>query len=356
MKKADLDLFVCPYTHTRLRWANIVLHDHLKNEVQFATVQSVNRTFPVINGVLYCLEQDREELIEYVERKKFISAIVLAILHRKKIAHFFSFLPSWMNISIWTQISIFFMHGKWILFSLLRLLLTSSSYTYYTNRHTWKDALQFFVPFFIAKNRLDGKQLIWVDVGAGIHNYYKQVGSNVLFIVAEKEFINQFFSSYLYPSKNTVRVCVDAAYIAMVHRKVTIISCNDALQFISAQHIFLETVSRMVKNGGICWITSVPEKRYFKQSTLYPISRDHVTRILGRTCHFFSTTKLSEALFAGDRMPLKVAAITSSEKVFRYSCLVSNVTKKQLAQIEIPLSRAVKRSIQHAWDAAEEVA
>lgn len=212
MKKEDLHLFRCPYTNENLEWSHISVVDGSSKSVIFGIVKSKNQEYPVLDGVLYLKQENLTQLLLLVKKKLFISAVFLAVTHHA-IPLLFNFekiiaLISNKYFAIRNLLKRYPIIGR----SLLGLILEKNVARYYLERSFWKDSLQFFVPLSFNKLKKKNEKIFWTDVGAGIHNYYSTVQKQlpITFIVLERDYSNHFFSSIMFPSKNTIRICTDA--------------------------------------------------------------------------------------------------------------------------------------------------
>ncbi len=354
MKIEDLYLFRCPYTNENLEWSLISVIDQSSKSVIFGIVRNKTREYPILDGIMYFKEENLDKIIFLVKKKLYIPAVFLAVTHRA--------IPMVRKFEkIIVGISHKYLKIKKILKThstftrlLLGLILESNVAKYYLDRSFWKDSLQFFLPLSFNNLKYESGKIYWVDVGSGIHNYYStaQKIQPITFIVLERDFCNHFFSSIMFPSKNTIRVCLDAQYIECIKRKCHIISFNDSLHYMKNQDDILKSAQNVLRNSGILFASNVMEKKNIDQDTIYPISRKKVSACIRKKVYFFSTQVLSEKIKEGKYSTLNDLFISTIKPIFRYSFLyVKNKPVSAVANIRLyKPAKQIRRQAKYSWD------
>ncbi len=225
---------------------------------------------------------------------------------------------------------------------------------YYLERAFWKDSLQFFVPLSFKRLKKESGRIFWTDVGAGIHNYYSTAQKilPITFIVLERDYSNHFFSSILFPSKNTMRVCIDAQYIQCIRKKCHILTFNDSLHYMKNQDGILKPAQKILKNTGILFASNVMEKKNIDQDTIYPISRKKILTCLKERVYFFSTQTLSDKIREDENVFLDDLFITTVQSVFRYSFLyLKSNSRPGITNIRLyKLPKQMRKQANYSWD------
>lgn len=354
MKKEDLHLFRCPYTGENLEWSLISVVDGSSRSVIFGIVKSKSREYPVLDGVLYLKQENLTQLLLLVKKKLFISAVFLAVTH-----HSIPLVSKFEKMVILISGKYFAIRNLLkrypiIARFLLGLILEKNVARYYLKRSFWKDSLQFFVPLSFKRLKKESGRIYWTDVGAGIHNYYSTAQKRlpITFIVLERDYSNHFFSSIMFPSKNTIRVCIDAQYIQCIRKKCHILSFNDSLHYMKNQDDILKSAQKILKKSGILFASNVMEKRNIDQGTIYPISRKKILTCLKEGVYFFSTQTLSDKIKGGEEVSLNDLFITTVQPVFRYSFLyLKNISMSGKTNMRLyKPAKKMRDRAEHSWD------
>jgi hypothetical protein len=315
MTKKELSRLICPYCNSKFHLNHVVTK---KNHViEYATVYCNCDEFPIVSGILYLNKSKIKSIVSSLQQKHSFNALCSAF----EFGRFKSLLMAIFiqinkhHLSPNNFLNIFLIKHLWN--------IGHSELNYYLNRRIEIESLLFFTPLSFRKIN---SHSIWLDVGSGITNYYRElhfIHPDITIISLEKMFRNIFLSRLFHPEKNVTYICSDFCKGQVLpQNSADIITIIDSFPFIEQQKYTLDTISQnTLKKGGIFFVTGIVEHIYFSDyNHIFPISTRLARNYLPSAGQLFDEIKLCQNL--NKRNPFTKSLIKlSSSPQFRY-CLL----------------------------------
>jgi len=337
MYKNDVDLLQCPYCETPFRVGDV--WESSRADIRYGSIWCECDEFPIVEGILYLFRPMNRTILETLRNGKFVEAFLLLSTQKRL------FQPSriWMKWGIkliGQQRNVLELTRKigrekavWF----LQWVMPRNLLEYYFDRDKWMDSLALAFPLgvLLATEPKQKKKIIWMDVGAGLLNYYGELQlawPNSVIVSEDANFLNLFLSRAFYPGKHVNRICSDANFLHVVKPKTL-----DVLTFIDSLHCLNGTTSVLksiledgwLKPTSMLFVSGIPEHIYLDKSWgLFPINRKQVKKAFRalRAPTFLDNKSLAAGMSAGV-VDVKKVQQQLNNKSFRYSFFWSKKVK-----------------------------
>lgn len=341
MTVKDSELLQCPFCLAPFKVGSV--WQRKGQEITFGTLYCACDEYPIVNGILYLFRPLNRSIIELLRKKMFAEATTLCFSQRRK----FQIDQPWMKAVFASPLRKFFEPenlrrvGKESVIFVVGLFTPRHLLSYYFNRSRWQESLTLVFPLavLLAKQSKKSRKkvntsrqpLYWLDVGAGIVNYYDEMSGawpGLKMVSCDSSFVNLFLSAAFFPGKKVVRVCADANFLHFVRpKKLDVVTFIDSLDSLSST---LQVVRQVVqkgwlKNTGLLFASSLAEHLYFEKSWgLFPLPRKLLLSALAGLAKptFFDNRLLSQSLVSGS-VHLSDVKISNKISAARYSMLWS---------------------------------
>lgn len=277
MKKTILPTLCCP--NCRKHFRSNVINLQSADSIIYGSVLCKCDEYPIIEGILILDRTHSKPIIDKLRKGKNTQALIL-ILGIQQGKHL-GFIRKYYELLVGFILNKLSPDSKntWHFYLTWRFLFrrSRSEYNYFFQRNLEEDSLLFFLPLAYAPK----KQLVWLDVGSGINNYYEaaqKISSKISFYSVDISFLNLFLNNKLFQKKNTAFICSDICTGTFLTIKCDIVTFIDTLQCIPYQIPLLTRISHDILNkSGILLGSAIPEHIYIKDNhDYYPLHRSLV--------------------------------------------------------------------------------
>jgi hypothetical protein len=147
-----------------------------------------------------------------------------------------------------------------LLTSFHKLFFPNKKLDYFLSRDKDIESLLFFYPLTFFDQ--SSKKLRWLNVGAGIHNYYDRLPSNIEIISLEQSLFNIFLSRFLFDSPHAAFICADITISKLFTKKFDIVTTIDSLPFMKDQQKAIKHMSQLTKKNGVFYASAIIAKKH----------------------------------------------------------------------------------------------
>ncbi len=241
----------------------------------FGVAQCECREYPIVQGILYTLDLNREVAVRLIKEGKLSKSVDLLLGLPKGVAKIVKLLKPWGRIDTFLLkfglgTEKLFFEPSWVLL-LMELIKNSKPWSKYLNKRLNNPT---FIHSLIGLNF--SKRGYSLDLGSGMGHFLPYLSKLIRrdkIIAMDVSFWNLYLSTF--KNKHISHVCADAEKNIPLRDKIlTNIFINDAFHFFLKKNVIAREIDRILDDAGFVSISHVHSTRIKDDQFSKPISPD----------------------------------------------------------------------------------